>query len=194
MVVLWMSDFEDATLAVLDVCIYTKIDCLHGRGAFFTGEAHQRAQRDLDGIVRVALRSIQHVQKSYRGHVHGAQTLQPDAASLCRFIRSFNTRICYCEHPFARGASEVPHNYANRGCLQVNTAVAPDLLERHTYMETKLSICRAVGGKLPKELFDMILRYALLAQEVPQEPGVFIDLERLSSSAICIRSRSRGAS
>jgi hypothetical protein len=130
MVLRWMSEFEDAKLAVLDICVYTKIDCLHGRGPLFTGEAHQRAQHDLDGILRVALRSIQNNRRPCHSRSHNVQT-QPDATSLCRSIRSFDTRVCYCEHPFAHGASGVPHDYANRGCIRVNTAVALDLLERH---------------------------------------------------------------
>jgi hypothetical protein len=40
-------------------------------------------------------------------------------------------------------------------------------------MEIKLDVYRAVGKKLPKELFDMVLRFTLLAEEVPLKPGVF---------------------
>jgi hypothetical protein len=55
----------------------------------------------------------------------------------------------------------------------VNTAVALDLLQRHAYTETKLNVYRVVGRKLPKELADIILRYVLLSQGQPEEPGLF---------------------
>jgi hypothetical protein len=181
MVLLWMSSYEDAAMAVLDLCVYTKMDCLHARVPFFTGEDHQLAHRELDGILRVTLRSIQHSQRYYRRYAYDAQTHAPYAAHLCRYIRSFNTRLCYCEHPFPQGAPGVPHDYANRGCVQVNTAVALDLLERHAYIDIKLNVYRAAGRELPKELVDIVLRYALLAEKISEEPGVF---DRLGKGVI----------
>jgi hypothetical protein len=70
MVLLWMSSYEDAAMAVLDLCVYTKMDCLHARVPFFTGEDHQLAHRELDGILRVTLRSIQHSQRYYRRYTY----------------------------------------------------------------------------------------------------------------------------
>jgi hypothetical protein len=55
----------------------------------------------------------------------------------------------------------------------VNTAVALDLLERHVYMDIKLNVYRAAGRKLQNELVDIVLKYALLAEKISEEPGVF---------------------
>ena len=160
---------EDGELPALDLCVYAKLDCLHGTFIFVCNEAHQNANRQIDRILRNTLQSTKRHRKAHRRDNGEVQARQPDAAYLCQSIRRFYNHYHHCNHiPTSR-----PSARAERGCVRVNTAVALDLLQRHAYTETKLNVYRAVGKKLPKELADMILKLVLSSQGQPNEPGIF---------------------
>lgn len=160
---------KDGALPVLDLCVYVKLDSLHGYFPFFCNEDHQHANRRIDIILESTLKSLQkhRIVKSKRDV--DAQARQPDAAYLCQSIRRFYTHYDFCDHEFMSD----PYPRRKRGCVRVNTAVALDLLQRHAFTETKLSVYRVVGKKLPRELADMVLRYVLHSQGLPEEPGIF---------------------
>lgn len=162
---------EDGELPALDLCVYAKLDCLHGSSPFFSNEAHQNANRQIDRIVRNILQSIKRQRKAPRRDNGDAQARQPDAAYLCQSIRRFCNHYHLCDHiSTSRESARIGRG---RGCVRVNTAVVLDLLQRHAYIETKLNVYRAVGKKLPKELADMILKLVLSSQGQPNEPGIF---------------------
>jgi hypothetical protein len=164
-----IASTEDGALPVLDLCVYAKLDCLHGYFPFFCNEAHQHVNRQIDSLLMNALHSVRKHRKASGKIDSDAQARQPDAAFLCQSIRRFCTHYSLCDP----ASTSSLYDQRQRGCVHVNTAVVLDLLQRHAYTETKLNVYRVVGRILPKELADMILRYVLLSQGQPEEPGIF---------------------
>jgi hypothetical protein len=168
---------KDSALPALDLCVYIKLDCLHGYFPFFCDAAHQRANCQIDSILKSILqptkinrlKPVRKLRKAHSIQDDDAQARQPDAAYLCQSIRRFRAQYDFCDHAFT---SDV-YPQRKRGCVSVNTAVALDLLQRHAYTETKLNVYRVVGKKLPRELADIVLKYTLHGRGQPEEPGIF---------------------
>ncbi|KAH6868493.1 hypothetical protein BKA58DRAFT_195847 [Alternaria rosae] len=64
---------EDGELPALDLCVYAKLDCLHGSFPFFYNEAHQHANRQIDRIFKKTLQSIKRRRRIHRRNEGDAQ-------------------------------------------------------------------------------------------------------------------------
>jgi len=56
-----------------------------------------------------------------------------------------------------------------------------DILQRHAYEEIRHNVHIAVDDCLPIELEMMVFEYAMLAEEVPMDPRIFVDARNISS-------------
>ncbi|KAF2115942.1 hypothetical protein BDV96DRAFT_599482 [Lophiotrema nucula] len=57
-------------------------------------------------------------------------------------------------------------------CIHIRTHEVLHRLQTAAYSEIHLNVLRVVGRRLPKELADIVIDYALLAEEVPEDPNV----------------------
>jgi hypothetical protein len=147
------------------VFLKAKLECLHF-AKFDKPDDQLAMHRPLDPTLNEVLQSIKdHPVKLYiRNRRQDPHWI--NAASQCDRIRSFQKQKKYY-HNASKGRVA-----SQAGCVQANTLRALDMLQRHAYMEVKLSVYRAVGMKFPKKLAELVFMYTLAAEGIPQDPRI----------------------
>ncbi|KAK5737813.1 hypothetical protein LTR17_006461 [Elasticomyces elasticus] len=63
--------------------------------------------------------------------------------------------------------------YNEEKCLHVHSAKLLDWLQKKAWGEIRSNVMRVVGGRLPVELADSIVDFALEGEQIPAIPGIF---------------------
>jgi hypothetical protein len=110
-----------------------------------------------------------------RRHHHGASNYG-NAAKACRSVRERMYRNS-CE---ARENTE---------CVFNTLLPALNTLQERAHKEVVSTAWQAVGYKLPVELAEMVVEYALIAEEVPSDPRIFVFAKHERFNETCHKTR-----
>jgi hypothetical protein len=92
-----------------------------------------------------------------------------EAASCCEEIHAWAYEYSGCPVHSKSDYSGPRQRYPT--CGQAEFVDVYNMLERQAYAETKWNALEAVGRKMPRVLFDMVFKYALIAENIAENPG-----------------------